>query len=357
MQMLAYVQRRSNGFLPGLYRQRNLNNMAKQQQTVRSYPECDAVRPSREIPDLLEDVRRGLLSNPKFLPPKYFYDDRGSRLFDAICDTEEYYPTRTEDALLQRHADDIIALARPNHLVELGSGTSRKTRRLFDACEQLNCQAVYWPFDVCKEMILDVANELQQEYDWLEVNGLVGDYQGGFDNFPSIDGATLYAFLGSTIGNFEHQEAVSMLEELTGCMSNEDYLLLGADRVKDIDVLQAAYNDKQGTTAEFNLNVLRVLNKELHANFDLASFDHSAFYNTDDARIEMHLVSSREQQVTLGALKETIDFSDQESILTEISRKFTPQTLNQLLGDAGLELVEHFQPENEYFSLLLARVA
>jgi L-histidine N-alpha-methyltransferase len=331
--------------------------MAKQQQTIRSNLQYDVIKPSRKIPGLLEDVRCGLLCQPKSLPPKYFYDDRGSRLFDAICDTQEYYPTRTEDALLLQYANDIISLTAPEHIVELGSGSSRKTRRLFDACEHQDCQSVYWPFDVCKEMIIDVANELQQEYNWLEVNGLVGDYHGGFDHFPDIQGRTLYAFLGSTIGNFEHREAVAMLGELGGCMSSDDYLLIGADRVKDIDVLQAAYNDSQGMTAEFNLNVLRVLNRQLNADFDLSSFEHRARYSSEHERIEMHLVSTIDQQVSLGVLNEAMDFHAQETILTEISRKFTPETLSKLLNEAGLELVEHYQPRNEYFSLVLAKAA
>jgi L-histidine N-alpha-methyltransferase len=338
------------------FKDREIHNMAKQQ-TADDFPDCDYVKPARAIPDLVEDVEHGLLRNPKTLPPKYFYDDRGSRLFDAICDTTEYYPTRTEDALLRQYADDIIALSKPQHLVELGSGAARKTRRLFDACEQQQCHSTYWPFDVCKEMVIETATELQEEYHWLEVNGLVGDYHGGFDHFPDIQGRTLYAFLGSTIGNFEHADAVNMLEELSGCMSQGDYLLLGADRVKDVEVLQAAYNDRQGTTAEFNLNVLRVLNNELDADFDLRNFDHKAIYNREQSRIEMHLVSKCEQQVTLGALNKSIDFLSDESIMTEISRKFTPDSLHELLNEAGFELVEHFQPDNGYFSLVLARAA
>jgi len=322
---------------------------------AQSVQDCKHVRPARAIPDITQDVKEGLLTSPKTLSPKYFYDDHGSRLFDAICDTHEYYPTRTEDALLKQYANDIIRTVVPEHLVELGSGAARKTRRLLDACETHQCHTVYWPFDVCKEMVVDTASELQDEYHWLKVNGLVGDYHGGFDHFPDIHGKTLYAFLGSTIGNFEHSMAVTMLRELASCMSDGDYVLLGADRVKDTNVLQAAYNDAEGITAEFNLNILRVLNKELDADFVLDNFEHHAFYNEQHQRIEMHLVSNCEQQVSIGALNESVRFGDNETIRTEISRKFTPSSLESLLQEAGLTMVNHFEPENAYFSLVLAQ--
>lgn len=315
---------------------------------------CSKVPPARNIPDMHEDVRLSLLEQPRSLSPKYFYDDHGSRLFDAICDTREYYPTRTEDALLAAHAAGIIAAHRPENVVELGSGAARKTRHIFDACETESCKAQYWPFDVCRGMIMDSAQQLANEYDWLTINGLVGDYHAGLKHFPRFDGRTLYVFLGGTIGNFEHEQAVQLLSELRNVMGDEDMLLIGADRVKDHAVLNAAYNDSDGITAEFNLNVLRVLNRELGADFDLDSFHHRAHFNAEQSRIEMHLVAAVNQRVQVNALDATIEFNRGESILTEISRKFTPESLEGLLTEAGLTPHEHFEPANGYFSLVLA---
>jgi L-histidine N-alpha-methyltransferase len=320
----------------------------------RASPYCEFVPPTRAVPSLVDDVREGLLASPRSLPPKYFYDDNGSRLFDAICDTEEYYPTRTEDALLKRSARDIIASLQPEHMVELGSGTSRKTRRLLDACEEHGCHATYWPFDVCESMVQDSAEALMDEYEWLHVRGLVGDYHAGFEHFPGFDGRSLFVFLGSTIGNLEHDYAVDFLQELRSLMGADDSLLIGADRVKDSDVLHAAYNDSEGLTAEFNRNVLRVLNREVDANFEPDAFEHRAIYNREQSRIEMHLVSTCAQTVCLTALDETIEFRKGESILTEISRKFTPDSLGALLSEAGFRIERHYEPGDGFFSLVLA---
>jgi len=320
-------------------------------------PSCQPVAPAHSVPSLLDDVRDGLLTSPRSLPPKYFYDDRGSRLFDAICDTEEYYPTRTEDDLLGHRAADIIARLQPEHLVELGSGTSRKTRRLLDACEEQGCHATYWPFDVCESMVQDSAQALMDEYDWLQVRGLVGDYHAGFEHLPGFPGRALFVFLGSTIGNLEHEYAVSFLRELRGLMGPDDALLMGADRVKDSDVLQAAYNDRDGLTAEFNRNLLRVLNREVGANFDPAAFEHRAIYNQAQSQIEMYLVAAQAQTVTVKALDASIEFVEGESILTEISRKFTPASLATLLSEAGFRIEQHYEPTDGFFSLLLAAPA
>ena len=318
---------------------------------------CHKILPARGVPSLLEDVRKGLLQSPRRLPAKYFYDDYGSQLFDKICDTKEYYPTRTEDALLEDVASDIISHCQPVHVVELGSGTSRKTRRLFDACEKNNCQVKYWPFDVCEEIVRDASTSLVDEYQWLDVNGLVGDYNAGLDHLPELPGNSLYVFLGGTIGNFEYEEGVAFLSELRETMSNDDMLLMGADRIKDEQVLNAAYNDKDGVTAAFNLNLLNVLNREVEANFDAEKFEHHAFFNSDESQIEMHLIATEPQTVKLQALQEEIQFEKGESILTEISRKFTHSSLCKMLEEAGFQLSKHFAPDNNYFSLVLATPA
>lgn len=328
----------------------------------RAAPKTDALRcrvvPSaRPVAGLAEDARRGLLHRPRSLPSKYFYDERGSRLFDAICRTPEYYPTRTEGVLLARHAAAIIAQARPEHILELGSGASRKTRHLLAACEGGRRTPTYWPFDVCEEMLLAAGAELSGRYDWLTIHPLLGDYCGGLRHLPAPDGRRLFVFLGGTIGNFERAEAVALLRELHAIMAPGDRLLLGADRVKDPAVLRAAYNDAQGVTAEFNRNLLHVLNRRLGADFVVEAFRHEAVYREDRERIEMYLVSTRPQTVRLRALGECIGLAEGERILTEISCKFTPDSLESLLGAARMRVDAHYAPPDGYFSLVLARPA
>lgn len=319
--------------------------------------DCDIVMPSRQISSLEEDVREGLLSHPRSLPPKYFYDDHGSQLFDRICDTPEYYVTRTEDSLLDAHARTIMRLARPRHIIELGSGASRKTRHLFDACEALGEACCYWPFDVCEGIMRESAERLTEAYPWLEVRALVGDYLAGLDHLPDPDGRRLFVFLGGTIGNFEAEKARAFLAELRHRMRPGDTLLLGADRVKDAQVLNQAYNDAQGVTAAFNLNVLSVLNRELGGDFELGRFRHHARYDTGAQQIEMYLVAEEDHSVQLRDLDATLDIKKDERILTEISRKFTPLDLNALLDRVELKPKAHFEPENGYFSLVLAEPA
>lgn len=316
---------------------------------------CLQVPAARVVPDLEADVRSGLLRRPRSLPPKYFYDERGSDLFDRICDTPEYYPTRTEDALLAACADDVIARTRPDHIIELGSGASRKTEHLLAAARHAcldDCQ--YWPFDVCEPMLRQAADRLMSLYPGLRVNALVGDYLAGLGGLPQAPGRRLFVFLGSTIGNFEPADAVCFLRELASVMKPGDGLLLGADRVKPREVLEAAYDDVEGVTAAFNLNLLNVLNRELDADFDPRDFAHRARYDEGRERIEMHLVSLRDQLVRLGRLDERLELEAGESILTEISRKFTPESLDAMLHDAGLEPLSRFEPDNGWFSLVHA---
>jgi L-histidine Nalpha-methyltransferase len=315
---------------------------------------CIPVMPTRLIPDMVDDVRETLLNRPRSLSPKYFYDERGSELFDQICSTPEYYPTRTENNLLSKYAVDIINKTQPEQILELGSGYSVKTRRLFDACQHISHNCTYAPFDVCEEALIESAKKLSKEYQWLNLKPLLGDYNGGLGNLPSANGTHLYVFLGSTIGNFEQQDALAFINELYKTMRDGDHFLIGVDRVKKTDVLHAAYNDSQGITAEFNLNVLRVLNRELNANFDINEFSHSAVFNTDKERIEMRLTSNIEQEVQIEELDKTIQFKKDESILTEISQKYTYSGIEEMLTEAGFSITDHFEDENEYFSLVLA---
>lgn len=331
-------------------------------------PTMMRVRPARTIATPAEDALRLLLRVPRSIPPKYFYDARGSALFDAITDTPEYYPTRTERALLEASGPRIIALARPDHVLELGSGNSSKTRKLLDAWERprggppdrprdREDPRHYWPFDVSESALSEAAAALRVRYPGFQITPLVGDYSGGMANFPVMEGRVLVVFLGGTIGNFTREEAIAFLAELANWMDQDDSLLIGFDRVKDTAVLEAAYNDAAGLTAEFNLNILRALNRELGADFDTRAFSHQAIYNTDADQIEMYLVSGSDQVVSLQTPETTLELSAGEKILTEISRKFTPDSFSQLLEASGFELVESFEPENGYFSLVLARKA
>lgn len=312
------------------------------------------VPPCRPVSSLLEDARRGLLEPPRSLPPKYFYDERGSDLFDQICLTDEYYPTRTEGALLASYGQQIIDVTQPDHIIELGSGTCRKTRHLLDAWGEGNQEVVFWPFDVCGPMLAETSLQLAHEYDWLAINALVGDYSAGLAKLPNPEGRRLYLFLGGTIGNFQPDCAVDFLHDVASHMRPGDYFLLGADRVKSPEVLEAAYNDATGVTAAFNLNLLNVLNRDLEADFDPRRFSHRAVFNSDESRIEMHLVAEEDHPVTLGELDTTIQFSAGEHMLTEISRKFTADALESLLSSAGMRIVQHYEPQNNYFSLVLA---
>ena len=302
---------------------------------------------------LAADVRRGLTLRPKQLPPKHFYDELGSKLFDRICDTPEYYQTRTEYRLLEQVAARIVSLTRPTHVVELGSGAARKTRVLLDALGNSGLCSCYVPFDVSESMLRNAATALLEEYPWLEVRGIVGDYERHLGKLPSGE-RRLFVFLGSTIGNFDELEARAFLKALRQRLHPGDALLLGLDLVKDARVLHAAYNDAQGITAEFNKNVLGVINRELGADFELEQFEHVAFFEPALERIEMHLLSTRDQIVRIGRLGLSIPFERGELMRTEISRKFTEQSARGLLGQAGLELRDWFVPENRYFGLALA---
>jgi len=305
--------------------------------------------------DLSHDVFEGLSACPKTLAPKYFYDAHGSRLFDQICDTKEYYPTRIEDALLASSAMKIMESARPAHIIELGSGVSKKTRHLLDACEHLNLSIDYHPVDICGEIIEQAGLHLSKTYEWLNIKGVVADYCEDMTTLPDHDEPRLFVFLGGTFGNFHEHEAKQFLEQLKSIMRPDDRFLLGFDRIKDHDVLNLAYNDCAGLTASFNRNVLAVINRELSANFDLGAFEHDAWFNEKESRIEMHLRSTKLQKVFIDSIKLDVEFAEGETILTEISRKFTPDHIETLLQKSGMKVTDHFQPASNYFSLVMAQ--
>lgn len=306
---------------------------------------------------MAEDVRAGFSRRPWSLPPKYFYDARGSALFGRICDTEEYYLTRSEAALLQRHGAEIMDLARPAHLIELGSGDSRKTRLLFEAYRGCQRRLTYWPFDCCESMLVETARHLIAEFPWLSVQPLCGDYAAGLAHLPLPPGTRLYAFLGSTIGNLDKSATLRFLEDLARCTEAGDWFLLGADRIKDPEVLHAAYNDAEGLTAAFNLNMLAVLNRELEAKFVLEGFAHEAIYNACEQQIEMYLIARNAQRVRIAALDLDLDLARGERILSEISRKYSREGLEALISAAGFVVVRHYEASGGRYSLVLSQRA
>ncbi len=284
-------------------------------------------------------VRQGLLANPKTLPWPYFYDEEGSRLFELICQLPEYYLTRTEDALLKAHADAMVAgWERPPALVELGSGSAIKTQRLIEAALRRYGSVHYLPIDVSSTFIEESAESLLRVYPDLRITGHVADYRTELGRVAErLTGPKLVIFLGSSLGNYEPREASALLRQVAWVMGPSDRLLLGTDLDKDRAVLEAAYDDAQGVTARFNLNLLARVNRELGADFDLDAFAHQARYCADLERVEMHLVSLMDQTVTIPASRLTATFSDGESIHTENSYKYTSARLKDLAARAGLE--------------------
>lgn len=301
---------------------------------------------------MADDVRNGLLHAPKRLAPKYFYDDRGSRLFEAICDLPEYYVTRAEHALLRRAAAGIIERIDPTHLIELGSGASRKTRRLLDALTSRRPDATYVPWDVSETMLRQTAVALSLQYPLLNIVGLVGDYERDLAAMP-VGERRLVIFLGSTIGNLTRAATDRFLRALGAQLEEGDGLLLGLDLVKAPSVLHAAYNDSAGVTAEFNLNVLRVLNRELGASFDPDMFDHVAFYDAAAAQIEMHLRARAEHVVAIRDLDVSVAFAAGETIQTEISRKFTHADAVAMMASAGCRIAGWYVGPDRRFALAL----
>ena len=305
---------------------------------------------------LEQDVCAGLLSAPRSLPPKYFYDAKGSKLFTEICNTQDYYITRTEVDLLQQYIEKIISATSPQSCVELGAGESVKTELLLSNINMSNNEFVYTPIDVCKEVLVESAQRLLSTFPDLKISPIVAEYTLAIHTLKQLNGPTLFLFLGSSIGNFNNSQAIGLLTEVAQRMQPDDYFLLGLDRVKDKDILEKAYDDREGITAQFNLNVLKVLNDKLNSNFNLKDFSHQAIYNDKDEQIEMYLISNQNQEVFFPTLNETIHLQKNEKILTEISRKYTNLSIQQLLSESGLIEYMRFQPSNEYFSLILAKI-
>ncbi len=311
-------------------------------------------RDGEEVPGFREELRGSLSERPRRIPSKYFYDERGSELFEEICELPEYYPTRTERALLESHATEIVEESGAEELVELGSGAATKTELLLDAMEAAGRLRLYVPFDVSHTMVEQVAHRLAERYPELEVHGLVGDFLGHLGKVP-VGGRRLAALLGGTIGNLYPGQARRFLTGVAESLAPGDCFLLGTDLIKPVAVLEAAYNDARGVTAEFNRNILRVVNRLTEGDFDPEAFRHRAFFNVQDHRIEMRLVSARDQTVHLPALELEIEIAAEEEILTEISTKFDRPKAETLLAASGFELVHWYTDAENRFALSLSR--
>lgn len=309
------------------------------------------------------DVVQGLSKYPKSIPAKYFYDDRGSELFEQICELPEYYPTRTETAILETYAPEIATLTGSCELVELGSGSAIKTRILLDAYQNLKYPLRYVPIDISAGILETSAFALLNDYPSLEVHGLVGTYELALQRLHSFGSfgvnhspRRMVVFLGSTLGNLNPQECDRFFEQITGALQAGDYFLLGIDLHKSKTLLEPAYNDAQGVTAEFNLNMLRHLNHRFNGNFDLSQFKHQAIYNEYQHQIEMYLHSQTDQTVHLRSLNLTIHLEAGEKILTEISRKFDLTHLEQDLKSKGIKPVKTWTDDKQWFGMILGQV-
>ncbi|MEO1620007.1 MAG: L-histidine N(alpha)-methyltransferase [Cyanobacteria bacterium J06632_3] len=327
----------------------------------------DAVQERLTVVNLMEksdektkdglDVIKGLsTAKQKTLPPKYFYDERGSQLFEQICELPEYYPTRTETGILKEFGDAIAQQTGPCEIVELGSGSSTKTRILLDAYRAAGYPLRYCPVDVSDTMLSETAHKLLQEYPKLSIHALASTYEPALEALPPKQlPARMIAFIGSTIGNLQPEECDRFFALIRRSLSVGDYFLLGLDLQKETSILEAAYNDSQGVTAAFNLNMLRHLNQRFEGNFDLDSFAHVAVYNTHKKQIEMYLESLKAQTVVLKALDFEVGFDKGDHILSEISRKFSVSEMMQNLSSHGIEVLKPFTDEKAWFGLLLCQ--
>jgi L-histidine N-alpha-methyltransferase len=302
---------------------------------------------------LRRDVREGLSAMPKSLPPKWFYDSVGSDLFDQITRLPEYYPTRAEAQILRTHAADVAAASGADTLVELGSGTSEKTRILLAALAKGDSLRRFVPFDVDASVLESAGAAIGREYPGIEIDAVCGDFEEHLGKIPLV-GRRLVVFLGSTIGNLTAGPRAEFLSALSDSMQPGDTLLLGTDLVKDVDRLVRAYDDAAGVTAQFNKNVLKVVNRELAADFDLDAFDHVARWNPAEERIEMWLRASSSQRVRIADLDMTVEFAAGEEMLTEVSCKFRPQGIAAELAEVGLCRIDWWTDDAGDFGLSLA---
>jgi L-histidine N-alpha-methyltransferase len=311
--------------------------------------------PGGPLSGMAADVRAGLTRPFKELSPRYFYDERGSELFEQITELEEYYPTRCEREILETRAAEICQAAnRPASLIELGSGSARKTRVLLDAMRCVGCLETYCPVDISEEITRETAERIAAEYEGVKVRGLVCDFEFDLERVP-VEGPRVIALLGGTIGNFEPHQRASFLRRISNLLGPEDRFLLGTDLVKDRETLENAYNDSQGVTAAFNKNVLAVLNHELGSDFDLDAFEHVARWDPANLWMDIRLRSLVDQVVDVRSLGMLVPFAAGEEMRTEISTKFLRPGLEGIYAEAALELTDWWTDSEGLYALSLAR--
>ena len=305
-----------------------------------------------QIADFREDIIQGLSATEPYIQPKYFYDETGSKLFEQICTSQEYYPTRTEVSIIRDNIGDLVEnLGRECLLIEPGSGDSYKVRLLLDALRPV----AYLPIDISRRYLQDEAQKLAAEFTWLNVHAVCADFTGKLELPYHVEATNKVAFFpGSTIGNFMPEQAVKVLQEINDMVGPDGGLLIGVDLHKDSAILNAAYNDKAGFTAQFNLNLLCRINRELGANFNLQQFKHQAFFNEEKSRIEMHLLSLQDQQVNID--EHVFSFRKEQSILTEYSHKYTIEHFQQLAEQAGFSRVKTWTDDDQLFSVHYLKV-
>lgn len=314
--------------------------------------------------EFVKDVEKGLADKQKHISPKFFYDKKGSKLFEEICDQPEYYLNRSESLILKRSVDEIMNKLGEKQIsiIELGNGNSLKTRILLKPILANLRKVCYFPIDVSLKTLKKSLKDLSKEYVNLEIFGICSDYVSGLTKINdfmkmknNIPKNKLIIFLGSSIGNFHPKEAKNFLYSLKRYIRQEDALLIGIDLEKDKRILDKAYNDKKGLTAKFNLNILSRINRELDGEFKLSSFEHKSFYNIHKHRIEMHLESKLDQEVRVGATKKTFHFKKGETIHTENSYKYSQNNLNELVKNAGLEMIQSFTDRKKQYTLILLK--
>lgn len=304
-----------------------------------------------------QDVIQGLTKKQKTLPARYFYDAKGSQLFEEICELSEYYPTRTEASILEQYAREIAQTTGNCELVELGSGSSTKTRLLLDAYQNNKYPTHYIPIDVSGSILEESAQKLLQDYTNLKIRGQVGTYNQALNNLPSsILSKRMVFFLGSSLGNFTSQECDRFFTQIVEVLNPGDYFLLGIDLQKPLNILEPAYNDAQGVTAAFNLNMLSHLNWRFGSNFNLELFKHEAIYNQSKHQIEMHLFCQENHNVYFKNLDLSVEFAAGTSIQTEISRKFNLKQMQQYLNAMGLTHLKYWSDPKKWFGIILCQV-
>jgi len=301
-----------------------------------------------------EEISSSLNRDSKFISPKFFYDKKGSDLFEKICSLPEYYPTRTEISILRKLQSELSSYIDEDfRLVELGSGTSVKTRLILDVLTKLQDSVDYFPIDI-SEILTESSEELLKNYDGLHITGIIDTYEGGLEFLKNFDKKkNLIIFLGSSFGNFSPNDGFEFLQKINSTMKSGDLFLIGLDLIKDKQILESAYDDSQGVTAKFNLNILSRINDELDADFNLKNFSHLAIYNKEKQRIEMYLKSLVNQSVIVSKSDLLLNLEKDELIHTEHSHKYKLSQIHELLDSAGFEIKHTWLDDNKYFSLTL----